>query len=202
MKRIIHSALAATVVLSVTACGSDGPTELGPQIELTQAQTADMFDALDAISFEAGLKIASASIRNRNVALYSYPVDESETCPNGGSTRYQGTVSGADNGSSMAANVTQSYTNCASQSSSGVVWTFNGAPNIKINMSGTINLSTGSYSANGTMVGALNASSSMGSGSCSINLTITETGNDSGYSFSVTGTVCGQPYSESESDTF
>ena len=201
MKRILHSALAATVALTVTACG-DSPTELGPQIELTQAQTADMISALDALSYDAGLKIASASIRNRDIALFTSPVDESDSCSEGGTTRAQGTISGADDFSSMTANITQTFNNCAEMSENGNVWTFNGAPNLKMNMSGTMNLSTGSYSANGTMTGALNASSTAGSGSCSINLSFTETGNDSGYSYTISGTVCGQPYSETESDTF
>lgn len=198
----IRSLAAASLAFSLVACGSDDST--GPQLDLTDAEVQDMIDALEAIgSFDVGVSVASAALRNPDVALYTFTMDESEPCPEGGTIRIQGTVSGADDGTSASANLTESFTNCAARSpNSNTLWTFNGAPNIKIMMNSTYNNNTGAYTGNGTVTGALSASSTAGNGNCSFNITMNFQGTNNSESGSVSGTVCGKPYSDSWNDTW
>lgn len=200
-KRFFTTAMAAALALNLAACG--GGDSLGPQIQLTDAQTDDMIEALEAIgALETEFSMVSAAMRNRNVALFTETFDESNSCPGGGTIRLQGTFSGADDFSSFSADITESFTNCAALSTSNTLWTFNGAPNLKLVMTGTENLSTGAYTSNGSITGALNASSSMGSGACSFNVTLNVQGDNDGESGSATGTVCGKPFSETWNETF
>ena len=193
--RTIVAMLAAALTLS--ACGDT--TAPVKDIELTDAQVSDMMDALSAIgAFDTGIMRTSAYRAGTPTALLTSPVDETVNCPNGGSTRTQGSVTMNDAMTQISAAVTQSYSACKATSSSNTVWTFNGAPNIKVNFSMTFNEATGAYTMTGTEVGALDISSTAGSGRCNINVSMSFSGNDNtgAHSGSVTGSVCGHTVNE------
>jgi C1A family cysteine protease len=199
--RLLRTTFALSLALSAGACGGDNG--LGPTIELTEDQTNDMLDALSAIgAFDAGVgfsqSAAAAMMTDTPVALATVSLDETYDCPNGGTYRSRGNISGNDAGTQATISLTQTYSNCAGQSSTGTVWTFNTAPSIATNMSINVNEAAGTFSLNATQNGAFNVSSSIGSGSCVINLPMSISGNETSetLSMSVTGTVCGRNVSQ------
>lgn len=188
-------------VLTLAACG--GGTEPTKQLDLTEAQAEDMMDALSAVGAFSGMYRQTAGYGAGRTALVTVTVDDTTPCPNGGTLRTQGTFNSDDAGSSFSANVTQSYAGCKATSSSGTLWTFNGAPNIATTFTMSFSESTGAYSMNGTQKGALDVASSVGSGRCNIDLTYTASGNDTTgqYTASISGTVCGRTISVTVSET-
>lgn len=204
-KRILAAAFAA-FALTLSACGGDSKTPLGPTIELTEEQSDDMMDALSVIGlfdggtfgFSTSAASMVAALKNPTIALATVSVDEQYDCPAGGSYRQQGNFTGNDAGTSFSMNLSQTYTSCAGESSTGTVWTFNSAPSITTTLTANMNQSTGAFTITGTNNGAFNVSSSVGSGSCVINLSLSITGNDNSETFSgsVTGSVCGRSVSQ------
>ena len=205
-KRFFTTAMAAALALNLAACG--GGDSLGPQIQLTDAQTEDLMEALDAIGYDTdlGFSVAAASVRSLvrspDIALAVQPIDETDECPNGGTSRAVGNLNVSNDFSGGSVNVTQTFSNCRSESSSGTLWTINGAPDVKTAMNFTMNLSTYAFTMSGSQNGALNVSSSMGSGSCSINLNYSFTGSETSENGTITGTICGKPVSITINETY
>ena len=188
---VIAAALAAAMVLS--AC-SDSTAPAA--IQLTDAQAEDLMEALASVGSPTGLSRRSAEYRQGlSTQLATITIDESEPCPNGGTRRTQGTFNINDAGTQATADFTHGYTNCQATSPNNVLWTFNGAPNVAFDFSMTFNEATEEYSMSGTQKGAVDASSSLGSGRCVIDLTYSATGNAEAGTVTVSGSVCGRTIS-------
>jgi hypothetical protein len=186
----------AALSMGAAACGGDdddddggtGPNE-GPA--LSSAEVADAFDALSAIGlFDFGLQPEAFPV-GLAAQSQSQSIDQTQACPNGGNVKLTGSVSASQTGS-VNADIRQAYNDCKSASSTGRVWTFNGDPNLRIQLNTTINQSTGSYSFTGGITGGFRYSSNGSAGSCSANINISTNANGG----SVTGTMCGQSVSE------
>lgn len=188
--RTIAVALAAALTLS--AC-SDSTAPAA--IQLTDAQAEDMMDALAAVGALAATSRQTAEYRqNATTQPFTLTIDETEPCPNGGTHRVQGTFTGNDAGTQASASITQGYTGCKATSGSGTLWTFDGAPNVKFDFNMTTDPTTGQFSLNGTQKGAIDVSSSAGSGRCAIDLTFSASGNEQtgAATATVSGLVCGR----------
>lgn len=204
MQRTVVSAFAAAT-LGLSGCGGTESTEPTALINLTEAQVADMMEALAAVSDvagEIGFGKATAGSMAAIIAAATITTDETEPCPAGGNQRMQGTVTFNDDFSQLSMAVTQTPQSCAAVSGSGTTWTFTGAPNIVSNLQMSTNESTGVFTLSGTQIGALEVSSTAGSGRCPINITMNLSGSLLGtVSGSVTGTVCGQTFNETIDET-
>lgn len=191
-RRIRSFALVAAVAVPVVGCGSDKVSG----VDLSQAQVEDMLEALSAVGMDAAPAIAIQAMNGGNVAPFTLTLDDTSPCPNGGTTRVQGSITFSNtlDGGTYTGNVTQGYTNCAATSSQNVVWTFNGNPHVQQTISGSHTISTGNFSATLTQQGAINFSSGAGSGGCSINLNMSLTGNELRRTMQMTmsGTACGR----------
>jgi hypothetical protein len=180
---IVIAAAAALV-----ACGnSTGP------VGLTQAQVEDLVDALAAVGRQSSP--LGSNVRGdapARVLGVQYPVDETASCPGGGTVRSQGMIDLTE--TTFSANLTQTFTNCVSTSSRNTRWTFNGNPNLTTQMSGTFSQSGGTFTMSGTQSGGISYSSPHGGGSCSVDLSLNVTGNmlTDRATGSVVGTVCGR----------
>jgi hypothetical protein len=188
MKRL---ALLLPVAVLIAACSSDATTE--PEANLTTEEISQAFEALSNVG---GLTLGFLPIGLRDAALMASlteSIDETESCPRGGSTRYRGTVTVNESSGSGSLDIRQTYSNCASDSDNGRVWTFNGDPDVRTRITAGVSASTQQLSITGTQQGAFRFSSDGNSGRCSVDLrlTFTET------TYSVTGKICGRPYSES-----
>ena len=203
-KRILRSAVAASLAFSLTACGDDNG--LGPAIQLTEVETQEMLEVLGVLAFDGSFGIpgqasaAMATLRNPGIALLTVNVDETLPCPVSGSRHTTGTATINDDETQITANVTQSYANCAASSESGTLWTFNTAPNLTLGLNATNNPTTGAISLTMSFNGAFQVSSDDGrTGSCVITMNWNMSGNenDQTLSASVSGTVCGREVSQS-----
>lgn len=195
MKRFV-----AILSLALAACSSDSAT--GPEeANLTQTEIADVYEAINAVggfslNFFGGITLRDGAALMD--AALTETLDETESCPEGGTTRVRGSVTVNETTGSGSLDMRQSYTNCAVEASSGRVWTLNGDPDIRTRLTVGVSASTQQLSITGTQTGAFRFSSNGTTGRCTIDLraTLTET------SYSITGRVCGQNYSESGSFDF
>jgi hypothetical protein len=182
------------MIAAVVLAGCSDSTAPDP-IQLTEAQAEDLMAALATIGSPTGLSQRMARYRQGdNTALITITVDEQAPCPDGGTYRVQGTLSGNDAGTEATISTTQSYANCKATSDNDVLWTFNGAPNIQTSVTMTSNPTTGAFSLTGTQQGAIDAASTLGTGRCAIDLTYSFTGNEQTETgtISVSGSVCGR----------
>lgn len=188
MPRLFRAFAVASLAVSVTACGDS----TAPKFDLTEAQVADMMDALAT----AGLAGFNAPMA-RNLAVVT--VNQTVDCPNGGSATINGSIDEGTTGTSVSMSFTQGFSNCKATSSQGRMWTFNGNPNIVSTFTGTSNMQTGAFSFSGTQKGGITAASDLGSGACAWDVTYSISGNENtgAFSGSVSGTVCGRNISQS-----
>jgi hypothetical protein len=194
MKRFLTLAAMAALSMGAAACGGDddddsgtGPNE-GPA--LSSAEVADAFDALNAIGlFNVGFQPAELPV---GLSAQSQSINETQSCPNGGNVKVTGSVSVNQSSGAVNADIRQAYNDCKSASSTGRVWTFNGDPNLRIQLNTSVNQSTGSFSYTGGISGGFRYSSNGSAGSCTANVNISANANGG----SVTGTMCGQSVNE------
>ncbi len=195
MHTTLRRAFVAAMAFSIAACGGDNP--LGPEADLTQAQVAEMMDAMSAIGAfsPVGFSMQSA---NSNVAFIVSQLNESAPCPNGGTVSTTGSMNINETTGNFTAQITNNYNNCKATSSAGRVWTFNGDPNIAQTMSFTSNQTTGAFSMTGSQSGGLSFSSNSASGRCNVSInytvSIAANGTETG---TMTGTVCGKSVNQS-----
>ena len=190
----LRRAFVAALAFTVAACGKDNP--LGPEADLTQAQVAEMMDAMSAIG---GFSPLGFSVQTpANVQMIVSNFDESSPCPNGGTISTKGSMNINENTGNFTAQFTNNYNNCKATSSQGRVWTFNGDPNISQSMTFTSNQTTGAMAMTGSQTGGISFSSNGASGRCNVsvnyNVSITANGTETG---TITGTVCGKSVSQS-----
>lgn len=183
----------AGLVLALTAC-SDSAT--APEANLTQAEAAEVLEALSAITGLVGGDLRA----DGGATLFDQPavtesIDESFPCPAGGNARVRGSFTFNESNGSSSVDLRFTYSNCAAEAPSGRTWTFNGDPDVRQRLSGSTNPSTGNFTLTGSQVGAIRFNNGSQSGRCSINLTTRFSDEDLVYR--VYGTVCGQDVSKS-----
>jgi hypothetical protein len=191
--RIARLATASLFVASsILACSGESAT--GPETSLTKVEVEDAMDALNAVgglalNFLPSVRVAGGS------AAATENVNQSFACPEGGTTRLVGTVQTNEATESASADLRQQYTNCAVESSSGRVWTFNGDPDVRTTLNLGVILSSQTVGITGTQKGAFRFVSGQASGRCTIDIrvTVTET------TYRVSGKVCGESVSATSS---
>jgi hypothetical protein len=188
--RFTTLATLAVLAFAATACGGDdddngtGPSETG---NLSATEVADALDALSAVglfNFGVGFQPAGLPV---GLSAQSQSVDETQACPNGGNVRVAGNVSVNQSTGAVTADVRQTHNACQAPSSTGRVWTFNGNPNLRTQITAAINQASGAFTINGTISGGIRYSSNGASGSCTSNITISGSQNGG----TVRGTFCG-----------
>lgn len=168
---------------------------------LSEEQVGDMLDAMNAVSYAGNVPIPGAALSRASLRLAPQTanavvsVSETVDCPNGGSASYNGTVDSDEEAGTLSAEVSQSFAGCAAPSSEGRVWTFNG--NVATDLEASSDEAAGTFTMTATQVGAIQASSNLGSGSCAINLTLTMSGTETSLSFSLSGSACGRNIEQS-----
>lgn len=209
MKKLLPFAMATALTFTAACGGGDKDDPSGPSGEaLTTAQFEALYEAytvigslgLGVIGFqpETNTLAAQRLAAQRLAAQTGESYDETVNCPNGGTTRVNGTFSISQSGS-ITSTATQSYAECKARSSSGTVWTFNGNPNIALSITSTINQSTGAYSFTGTQTGGVSYSGAGKGGNCQVNINMSGSVNPQtgSYTMNITGTACGQNVNES-----
>jgi hypothetical protein len=168
---------------------------------LSEEQVGDMLDAMSAVSYEGTVPVPGAAFSRASLrfapqtANATVTVSETVDCPNGGSASYNGSVDSDEVAGTMSAEVNQGFNACAAPSSEGRVWTFTG--NVASNLEASSNEAAGTFTMTATQVGAIQASSNLGSGSCAINLTLTMSGTQTSMSVSLSGSACGRNIQQS-----
>jgi hypothetical protein len=184
--QLFRGTMAAAIAFSVACGDSTGP---GAAIDLTEEEVDDMMEAFSTI----GTQPEGAS----NLAMLIVTINESFSCPDGGTMSESGNLNLNEQTGSMTIATTQDFEDCKGTSTSGRLWTFNGNPNLASNFSLTSNEQTGAFSMTGSQTGGLRVASDLGSGTCNFNLNWTlsstpTTGGTDNIQGSLTGTVCGR----------
>jgi hypothetical protein len=192
--RFLSLAAAAALSLGAAACGGDDDDEgTGPSgSALSAAEVGDAFSALGAaglFDFGFGFQPAVTAVGLSAQSSTNITIDETSSCPNGGTIKVTGTITANQQTGAFNADIRQAHTNCQAPSETGRVWTFNGNPNLRVQMNFA---STGSLT--GSMTGGFRYSSNGSSGECSANININVNTSGAG---TVTGTMCGQSVNES-----
>lgn len=193
LKRFLSLAAVAALSLGATACGGDKDDEAtGPTGNLSKAEVEDAFSALAAVGlFDFGFgsdQMPTAVGLSAQTGSTTITLDETEPCPAGGTLRVTGSISVNSSTGQATADIRQTHAACKATSETGRVWTFNGNPNLRLQM----NSSTTGFT--GSMTGGFTYSSNGASGSCTANITFNANAQGIG---SVSGTMCGQSVSES-----
>ena len=188
--QFLRRTMVAAIAFTVACSDSTGP---GTPIDLSEEEVDDMMEAFSTL----GTQPDGAS----NLAMLIVSVDETFSCPDGGTMSETGNLNVTQQpGSptmSLTYNTTQDFEDCKGTSTSGRLWTFNGNPNLASNFSMTSNDDTGAFSMTGSQTGGLRVASDLGSGTCNFNLnwTLSNTptaGGTDNIQGSMTGTVCGR----------
>jgi hypothetical protein len=187
----------SSVVLAAFTMACGDATGLS---NLSEQQVGDMLDAMSSVAYYGEVPGASLNMAGLRLAPQTanatVSVSQNVTCPNGGSAGVTGTATDDEAGNASAL-ITQTFSGCAATSSEGRVWTFDGTPNIVTDMTATYNETTGAFSITVTQVGGIRASSNLGSGNCAIDLTLTMSGDENSFSYSIDGSACGRDIQQS-----
>jgi hypothetical protein len=174
------SAGLVAVALTVGACGDS--TGGGNTIELSETEAEALFEALDVVlgGLDFGASLSSPAIpAGLSLAVAGVPINESGSCPQGGSVSINGDVE--EDGSSF--DFTLGFSSCRSQNH-----TIGG----NLDYTGSIGDESFQFDVNGTLNVTLPDARS---GSCLFDVSISF----SGTGGSVSGSICGQDISESAS---
>jgi len=185
---LFRRAAVSLAAVAVAACGDS----TGPRANLSDAQVADMLQAMSSVSNFGGVPGAP-------LAMVS--VSETVSCPNGGSATSSGSVNSNEAAGTAIVQITQSFTGCKATGSEGRVWTFDGNPNVATNLNTSYNATTGAFSITGTQIGGIKFASDLGSGSCDVSLQLSFTGNQTSFNASLSGMACGHQIQQSISFT-
>ena len=182
----VRNAMVLTLAVGLVACGDDSDDPTDPGDELTQAEAEIMMEAL----FEAGGFFVTGT--GGGPAGVVVTVDETVGCPGGGNVNVSGSLDIDEQTGNFDYTITQTHNNCTSTApSDGSTWTFDGNPNVTIDLDATV--SETAFDMNGSQTGAISWSGKGKNGSCSIDITYDFSGSQDGSSFSgsIQGSVCG-----------
>ena len=191
-------ALVLTLSAGLAACGDDDPTDPGGD-DLTEAEAAVMMEAL----VEAGgFGLDDLSGGGPAAVEFEFEVDDTAPCPGGGNIHVQGTLSGdADQETGFGSYdwvFTQTHDDCTAQApSDGSTWTFDGSPNVVLDLD--IDVSETTFAMDGVQQGAIAWASGGKNGTCQINVSYSFSGDQGANTFTgtVSGTICGFSVDES-----
>lgn len=193
--KFVRYPLVLVLATGLAACGDDsaGPGNSGD--ELSETETEVMMEAL----VEAGgLFVASFGAAGGPAPVeQSFPIDETESCPGGGSIDLEGNATIDDEAGFLDWNLTQTHQSCVvTASSDNSTWTFDGSPNIAIDFE--LLFTETNFDMNGTQVGGIAWSRDNRSGTCSINLSYDFNADQNGENFTgqIQGSVCGHTIDE------
>lgn len=196
-RSFLRRAVVAAMTVTLAACGDS----TAPNANLSEEQIADMLDAMSVVgAFSVGSPTANvhapsnAAIANA-MANAMASVSETVDCPNGGTASLTGTANGTETAATMQ--VKLDWNACKGTSSSGRLWTFDGDPNITLNATMNHNPTTGAFSMTATEKGGIKFESDIGTGHCSIDLTLTLNSSGNTVTASISGQVCGKPVTQS-----
>lgn len=188
-KKVLPYALTALLTLAV-ACGDDdddgGTAPTGDT--LSSAEVESMMEAMSQVMLFSPIGLGTG------VAAQSEPIDETSSCPNGGTVRLFGTVSvaGSQTAPTIVGDLQQAFSGCKATSENGTLFTFSGTPTL--DFSAAINAQTGAFSLTLENGGTVGFATGAKSGTCGIDTSITATVTASGVltTGSLSGRVCNQ----------
>jgi hypothetical protein len=198
-----------TLVLFVTACGSDSIVGVNEGDELTDAEIQALFNEMSGALGALGLGLAPPAAEGMSLApAANVPINESfsESAPcQSGSVGLSGSVSGNIDDQTFEGDLTLDFTvdfnACLVNSTSGT-FTVNGAPSIRFEAD--FLFSQTALSVNGTQKGGFSfTTSDQRTGSCAIDVSFDVSVNQgtSTATSVVSGTVCGKDASAFETYT-
>ena len=188
---------ALALMVGVAACSDDNgngdPT--GPGAELSSEEVQLMMEAWQELPFMAGTASFGVAHAPEGIAFQSgsQEFQEQDDCPEGGSITFEGTVSASE--TAMNADLTNTANDCQSSDSEGNVWTFNGGIGTTLEMTGSEN----EFQMNVSQQGDLAFDSSVGSGTCGMNVSVSMQGSENSGQMEMNGSVCGEDVSQSYS---
>jgi hypothetical protein len=173
------------LALVASACGDDAT---GPQIELTQQETAELFAAITAIFAD----FAELSAVNPGLSLslmgIADEINETRTCSQGGSATATGTVDETE--TTIDLDVDVDFTDCGSQG-----FILGGA----LNFAGSGTADETSVELDLTIGGDLDVETEDGrTGACALELDFAAAATQGGLSFNASGTICGESFNFSD----
>lgn len=198
-RSFLRRAVVAAMTCALVACGDS----TAPNANLSDEDLADMLDAMSVVgAFSMGSPTANMQAPGnaavaKAMANAMASVSETVSCPNGGTATLTGIANGSETAATMQ--VKLDWSACKGTSSSGRLWTFDGDPNITVNATINSNQTTGAFSMTATERGGIRFSSDIGTGHCSIDLTmsINSSSADATVTGSISGQVCGKPVTQS-----
>jgi len=179
----LRSVILLVALVAIGACSGSDDAGTGPSNvdTLSAADATDAFSALltTVLLFQFELSGPAGS---------PVTVNDTRICPRGGTLLTQGTALDNASTSRFTADVRQTHRDCSAPSDSGRVWTFNGNPNLRLDV--TFNTTSGALIA--VITGNVRYASEGATGSCTTNVTVN--GATDGTA-TVTGTLCGRTVS-------
>ncbi len=194
-RRITQTTLFALLV-GLAACDDGEITTVEQQ--LSQAEVAELLEVLAAVgSFNPGVTgSAPQGVAGPQPVPFSFTVEWSFGCPEGGTVAATGSTSGDTEGQSggleASYNATLTYTECRGTSDEGTTFEIDGSLTTAIDFQ----LNEDTFALQGTHTGTLAWTSDGRSGSCTLDLTFSNTVTGTTQSSEVTGTVCGVTVNE------
>lgn len=195
--------LAAALLLTAAACSDDDPA--GPTGDLTATEASELAGIVAQLGVQQGFSAAGSSTASAPAGgplaapiAFENTSEFSTGCPQGGTVAIQATISGTVDNETGAIDsdlaVVQTHSSCqVSGGQTGTVYTLDGAPDLAISMTVTTSPQAGTFNVTGAFDGAVSWAADGRSGTCTMDLDVTSTGNTLSASGSntVSGSVCG-----------
>lgn len=190
------AALALALAFGLLACSDDGPAASGDQLSPEEAEV--MLEALvEAGGFGLGAVGFTGSPPAGVAASTQFDISETMSCPEGGSIDVEGSISVDEAQESLQWTLTQTHRNCqVSSSSDGSAWLFDGSPSVVSSFNMTF--SETAFSMQGSEEGGIAWESGGRSGTCPISVSYDFSGTENTLTGTISGTVCGNDISLSE----
>jgi len=197
MKRIKIVSILSVILLFFVAC-SDDDNPVGTD-DLSSEDVELMMEAFQNAGILGGPFMSFAGSMSPNKAEKSVSVlsdehfqdfDQDIPCPEGGSANYQGSVDQGEN--HLNADLSVTLNACTSLDGEDNSWTFDGNLEYGLNFEGDEE----SFEMNGFHEGIVDFSGHL-EGSCDIDVSYSVTGDQTGGSGQINGTVCGYDISTS-----
>ncbi len=194
--RVRLLALVLALSFGLLACSDDGPAASGDQLNPEEAEV--MLEALvEAGGFGLGALSMMGSPSAGIAASTQFDISETVPCPEGGSIAMDGSVSVDEGQETMEWTFTQTHQSCqVSAPDDGSGWLFDGSPSVVSSFA--MVFSETQFSMQGSEEGGIAWETGGRSGTCSIDVSYDFSGTESTLTGTVSGTVCGNDISFSE----